>query len=208
MNYTHEVEQMCTTAISTSKSKMKKCENGHIYDSNIYGNQCPFCPSENRNSTSNINNYNESISDGCTVIRHVAHADEVENFARTRGEWNDECDSVEPNNSSDSDWCSDFRVDEIESLAHSISLSTPPHDANIVESDSSCNVDEHWMDAFLIESVHNATKESNNSSYSYESFVPLSSLSDNTRLKKLKNEYEKTITCLTQQQEQLKELQS
>ena len=79
----NEVEQMCTTANSTSKSKMKKCENGHIYDSYIYGNQCPFCPSENRNSTSNINNYYESISDGCTVIRHVAHADEVENFART-----------------------------------------------------------------------------------------------------------------------------
>lgn len=78
-----EVERMCTTAISTSKSKMKKCENGHIYDSYIYGNQCPFCPSENRNSTSNINNYYESISDGCTVIRHIAHADEVENFART-----------------------------------------------------------------------------------------------------------------------------
>ena len=79
----NEVEQMCTTAISTSKSKMKKCKNGHIYDSYIYGNQCPFCPFENRNSTSNINNYYESISDGCTVIRHVAHADEVENFART-----------------------------------------------------------------------------------------------------------------------------
>ena len=78
-----EVERMCTTTISTSKSKMKKCENGHIYDSYIYGNQCPFCPSENRNSTSNINNYYESISDGCTVIRHIAHADEVENFART-----------------------------------------------------------------------------------------------------------------------------
>ena len=78
-----EVERMCTTAISTSKSKMKKCKNGHIYDSYIYGNQCPFCPSENRNSTSNIDNYYKSISDGCTVIRHIAHADEVENFART-----------------------------------------------------------------------------------------------------------------------------
>ena len=138
----------------------------------------------------------------------IISVDDVEEFARTRGGWNDECDSVEPNNSSDSDWCSDFRVDEIESLAHSISLPTPPHDANIVESDSSCNVDEHWMDAFVIESVHNATKESNNSSYSYESFVPLSSLSDNTRLKKLKNEYEKTITCLSRQQEQLKSVQS
>ena len=56
------------------------------------------------------------------------------------------------------------------------------------------------MDAFVIESVHNATKEPNNSSYSYESFVPLSSLSDNTRLKKLKNEYEKTISSLNQEQ--------
>ena len=138
----------------------------------------------------------------------IISVDDVEEFARTGVGWNDECDSVEPNNSSDSDWCSDFRVDEIESLAHSISLPTPPHDANIVESDSSYNVDEHWMDAFVIESVHNATKESNNSSYSYESFVPLSSLSDNIKLKKLKNEYEKTITCLSRQQEQLKSVQS
>ena len=78
-----EVERMCATAIPISKSKMKKCKNGHIYDSYIYGNQCPFCPSENRNSTNNINNYYESISDGCTVIRHIANVDEVENFART-----------------------------------------------------------------------------------------------------------------------------
>ncbi len=138
----------------------------------------------------------------------IISVDDVEEFARTIGGWNDVCDFAEPNNSSDCDWCSAFRVDEIESLAHSISLPTPPHDANIVESDSSCNVDEHWMDAFVIESVHNATKESNNSSYSYESFVPLSSLLDNTRLKKLKNEHEKTITCLTRQQKQLKSVQS
>ena len=138
----------------------------------------------------------------------IISVDDVEEFARTRGGWNDECDSVEPNNSSDSDWCSDFRVDEIESLAYSISLPTPPHDANIVESDSSCNVDEHWMDTFVFESVPNAIKESDNFSYSYESFVPLSSLSDNTRLKRLKNEYEKTITYLTRQQNLLKSVQS
>ena len=134
----------------------------------------------------------------------IISVDDVEEFARTRGGWIVDCDSAEPNDSSDNDWCSDFRVDEIESLANSISLPIPSHDANIVESDSSRNVDEHWMDAFVIESVHNATI----SSYSYESFVPLSSLSDNTRLKKLKNEYEKTITCLTRQQEQLKSVQS
>lgn len=138
----------------------------------------------------------------------IISVDDVEEFARTRGGWNDECDSVEPNNSSDSDWCSDFRVDEIGPLAHSISLPTPPHDANIVESDSSCNVDEHWMDAFVIESVHNATKESNNYSYSYESFVPLSSLSDNTKLKKLKNEYEKTISSLNREQKRLSSVHS
>ena len=134
----------------------------------------------------------------------IISVDDVEEFARIRGGWIVDCDSAEPNDSSDNDWCSDFRVDEIESLANSISLPIPSHDANIVESDSSRNVDEHWMDAFVIESVHNATI----SSYSYESFVPLSSLSDNTRLKKLKNEYEKTITCLTRQQEQLKYVQS
>lgn len=138
----------------------------------------------------------------------IISVDDLEEFARTRGGWNDECDSVEPNNSSDSDWCSDFRVDEIESLAHSISLPTPPHDANIVESDSSCNVDEHWMDAFVIESVHNVTKESNNSSYNYEPFVPLRFLPDNTMEKELQTVYEKTITCLTQEQEQLKFVQT
>lgn len=146
---------------------------------------------------------NDIILDGAIIS-----VDDVEEFARTRGGWNDECDSVEPNKSSDSDWCSDFRVDEIESLAYSISLPIPPHDANIVGSDSSCNVDEHWMDAFVIESVHNATKEPNNSSYSYESFVPLSSLSDNTRLKRLKNEYEKTISSLNQEQKRLTSVHS
>lgn len=130
--------------------------------------------------------------------------DEVEGFAITRGGWNNECDSEEQNNPSDSDWYPNLRVDEVEFLTYS----SKSLDDNIVGSYNSCNVDEHWMDAFVIESVHNATKDSNNSSYSYESFVPLRSLSDNTRLKKLKNEYEKTITCLTRQQEQLKSVQS
>ena len=72
-----EVKRMCTTAISTSKSKMRKCDNGHIYDSYIYRDQRPFCPSEN------TSNCSTSISDGRTDIRHIAHADEVENFAKT-----------------------------------------------------------------------------------------------------------------------------
>ena len=113
----------------------------------------------------------EEWNDEC--VSATAHAvesvDEVEGFAITGEGWNDECDSAEPNNLSDSDWCSDSGVDDIESLA---------------------------------------IKESDNFSYSYESFVPLSSLSDNTRLKKLKNEHEKTITCLTRQLEQLKSVQS
>lgn len=116
----------------------------------------------------------------------IISVDDVEEFARTRGGWNDECDSVEPNNSSDSDWCSDF----------------------IVGNDSSCNVDEHWMDAFVIESEPTAIKESDIFSYSYEPFVPLRSLPDNTMLKKLKNEYEKAITHLNHEQEQLKSVLS
>ncbi len=116
----------------------------------------------------------------------IISVDDVEEFARTRGGWNDECDSVEPNNSSDSDWCSAF----------------------IVGNDSSCNVDEHWMDAFVIESEPTAIKESDIFSYSYEPFVPLRSLPDNTRLKKLKNEYEKAITHLNHEQEQLKSVLS
>lgn len=87
-----------------------------------------------------------------------------------------------------------------ESLAYSISLPIPPHDANIVGNDKSCNV---WMDASAIDSVTNSIKESNNFNYSYESFIPLRSLPDNTRLKKLNNEYEKTIAHLNHEQEQL-----
>ena len=84
----------------------------------------------------------------------IISVDDVEEFARTRGGWIVDCDSAEPNDSSDNDWCSDFRVDEIESLANSMSLPIPSHNANIVESDSSCNVDEHWMDAFEIGRAH------------------------------------------------------
>lgn len=138
----------------------------------------------------------------------IISVDDVEEFARTRGGWIVDCDSAEPNDSSDNDWCFDFRVAEIESLANSISLPIPSHDANIVESDSSRNVDEHWMDAFVIESEPTAIKESDIFSYSYEPFVPLRFLPDNTMEKELQTVYEKTITCLTRQQEQLKSVQS
>ena len=79
-----EVEQMCITAmISPSKSKMKKCERDHIYDSTVYGNQCPYCPTENKNSTQGKNSWFRRISDGPTFVRNIAHADKVEYFART-----------------------------------------------------------------------------------------------------------------------------
>lgn len=64
------------------------------------------------------------------------------------------------------------------------------------------------MDSFVIDSVTNSTIESDIFSYSYEPFVPLRSLPDNTRLKKLKNEYEKAITHLNHEQEQLKSVLS
>ncbi|MBQ7042483.1 MAG: protein kinase [Muribaculaceae bacterium] len=81
-----EVEQKCTTARFTFKSKMKECENGHIYDSNIYGSQCPFCPSKNIGPTKGKNSWfiwRWSMPDRPTVVGNIAHADEVENFART-----------------------------------------------------------------------------------------------------------------------------
>lgn len=75
----------------------KKCENGHLYDSAIYGDKCPFCPSSTRatkvnqdwqggaegggtkviggeeptpTATVGINN-NDIAGGGRTVIRHV-----------------------------------------------------------------------------------------------------------------------------------------
>lgn len=226
-----EVEQMCTTAMSLPTSAYTNdivlddviisvddveefartrggwnddCDSAEPNDSSDNDWDSDFRVDEVESLVYSMEPCNSSDSDNFVPDNEIISVDEVEGFVRTRGGWNDESDSVELNKSSDSDWCSDFRVDEIESLANSISLPIPPRDTNIVESDSSRNVDEHWMDAFVIESVHNATIYS----YSYESFVPLRSLSDNTRLKKLKNEYEKTITCLTRQQEQLKSVQN
>ena len=144
-----------------------------------------------------------SDSDDIVPDNETMSVDEVEDFAGTMGVWNDGSNSVELNNSSDSDWYSDFRVDDVEPLAYSISFPTPPHNANIVGNDCECNVDGDWMDTFVIDSVPNSIKESDNFNYSYESFVTLKSLPDNTRLKKLKNEYEKAITHLNHEQEQL-----
>ena len=211
-----EVEQMCTTAMSLPTSAYT---NDIVLDDAIISvdDVEEFARTRGgwNDECDSVEPNNSSDSDWCSDFRvdetsndEILFMGRVEDFARTRGGWNDECDSVEPNNSSDSDWCSDFRVDEIESLAHSISLPTPPHDANIVESDSSCNVDEHWMDAFVIESEPTAIKESDIFSYSYEPFFPLRFLSVNTMEKELQTVYEKTITCLTQEQEQLKFVQT
>lgn len=70
----------------------KKCANGHIYDPNVYGDNCPFCPSSetvniNEGGHTRVNNdqYNGSTDatrptqpvnpeedfGGGTVIRHV-----------------------------------------------------------------------------------------------------------------------------------------
>lgn len=69
----------------------KKCENGHLYDSSIYGNNCPFCPSPT-SSTKVNDGFNEGYGTkvvggedtkptetvggaaggiGGTVIRHI-----------------------------------------------------------------------------------------------------------------------------------------
>ena len=59
-----EVEQMCTTAIPTFKSN-------------------DFCPNDNKNSTQGKNSWLRRISDGPIIVGNIAHADEVEYFART-----------------------------------------------------------------------------------------------------------------------------
>lgn len=72
----------------------KKCPNGHQYDSSIYGDNCPFCPSGHTHVNTDINddpistkatglanpnygtnnatvNYNEDIGGGHTIIRNL-----------------------------------------------------------------------------------------------------------------------------------------
>lgn len=186
----NEVERMCTTARSQVQN-MRRCENGHIYDADIYDDKCPFCIHDDINLASRC----ESLS---TAILSV---DELENFARTKGECNDEGIYVDSNKFSGSEWLSNFIVDEVESLAYSTALPIPPQDANIVGDDGSYNID--WMDAFVIDPVPAAIKGSDNFSCSYESFAPFRSLPDNTRLQNLKNEYEKAIIHLNNEQKQL-----
>lgn len=40
----------------------KTCKNGHIYDSNIYGDNCPFCPSSNGGTVINEGNSDKGTS--------------------------------------------------------------------------------------------------------------------------------------------------
>ena len=44
----------------------KKCSNGHQYDSNIYGDNCPFCPSNNRpgEGHTQVNNPGATVATG------------------------------------------------------------------------------------------------------------------------------------------------
>ena len=39
----------------------KKCPNGHIYDPNVYGDNCPFCPS---GDTVNLGGGKTKVNDG------------------------------------------------------------------------------------------------------------------------------------------------
>lgn len=138
-----------------------------------------------------------------TSSKESLSVDEVESFARTKGGCNDEGINVESNTFSDSEWHSNSRVDEVESFAYSTALPIPPQDANIIGNDGSSNVDDDWFDAAVIELVPNAIKESDNFSCSYESCAPFRPLPDNTRLQNLKNEYEKAIIHLNNEQKQL-----
>lgn len=73
----------------------KKCVNGHLYDSAIYGDNCPFCPSpttstrvnddtpegygtkvigrEEPSATKTIGINGDDVAGGTTVIRHVGN---------------------------------------------------------------------------------------------------------------------------------------
>lgn len=54
----------------------RRCINGHMYDSTIYGEQCPFCPNSNNNHYHSVGSSNDF--EGCTCIRHLK-SDEIEN---------------------------------------------------------------------------------------------------------------------------------
>ena len=139
----------------------------------------------------------------------IISVDEVEGFASTRGGWNDECDSVEPCNSPATEQSSDLKVDEVESLSRSYA-----HD---LDSDSSLNFDnisiitpfenpnfeEPSDDCYMNDSL----TTTNSGLFTYESKLKNKS-TDILKTANLKREYEKTITCLTRQQEQLKSVQS
>lgn len=46
----------------------KKCVNGHIYDSNVYGDKCPFCPSGDEINLGGATHANLSNSDAGETI--------------------------------------------------------------------------------------------------------------------------------------------
>ena len=79
----------------------KKCKNGHQYDSDIYGDNCPFCPSEHTRNVNDVNvqmrtkvsgdvdvrdaptipvsnNVNVQPQGGATVIRHISPSGSTE----------------------------------------------------------------------------------------------------------------------------------
>lgn len=46
----------------------KKCPNGHIYDSNVYGDKCPFCPSDDEINLGGATRANLAGSDAGETI--------------------------------------------------------------------------------------------------------------------------------------------
>lgn len=82
-------KNMCSPI--SHKSHNRKCANGHIYDSNIFGDKCPFCPHDYE--TGSINNADvSSINDAksmldcppaCCIRKTILQTDEVESFAQT-----------------------------------------------------------------------------------------------------------------------------
>lgn len=82
-----KLEQMSTTGAPSPKSNVRKCEEGHVWDANIFGDRCPYCLPDNIKSSNEIDNstlnHSANISDGSTCHRRSLYMDEVEGFAHT-----------------------------------------------------------------------------------------------------------------------------